>query len=190
MSTQQNYKIIISGPVGAGKTTAIGALSDIPPVCTDAQASDHVADMKECTTVAMDYGVIDMGGGAKVHLYGTPGQDRFDFMWNIMTEGALGLILLINNAQPDPLADLRRFLTAFSDFIATAPACVGVTHLDEKTAPDLDQYQHVLTEYAQGRVMPVFSVDARSKQDMNILLMAILGMLDPHIVADVLRDAS
>ncbi|HHB13176.1 MAG TPA: GTP-binding protein [Chromatiales bacterium] len=185
MNTQQNYKIIISGPVGAGKTTAIAALSDIVPVRTDARPTDEVAAAKNATTVALDYGTIELGAEAKVHLYGTPGQDRFDFMWDIMTDGALGLILLMNNAQPDPLADLRQFLSAFSDFLQTAPFCVGVTHMDVKSTPTLEDYHKAMSRQVRDRVVPVFSVDGRSRRDVNVLLMAMLGMIEPRILADV-----
>ena len=73
-------KIIFTGPVGVGKTTAISALSDEPPVQTDASASDITLVRKGYTTVAMDYGVIHLDEETKVHLYGTPGQERFNFM--------------------------------------------------------------------------------------------------------------
>ena len=76
-------KIIFTGPVGVGKTTAIAALSDDPPIQTDASASDMTAVRKGYTTVAMDYGLIQLDENTKVHLYGTPGQERFDFMWDI-----------------------------------------------------------------------------------------------------------
>jgi len=184
---QQNYKIVISGPVGAGKTTAIAALSDVAPVVTDARPSDEVAKLKSGTTVAMDYGMIDLGTAA-VHLYGTPGQERFDFMWDIMLEGALGLILLINNRHADPLGDLRRFLDAYASFIATMPFCVGVTHMDMRPRPPLAAYHEALERRGYPTV-PVFSVDGRSRQDMNLLLMAMLGMIEPAIVADTLQDA-
>ena len=75
----RHNKIIFSGTVGAGKSTAIAALSDIPPVSTEAMASDETAKLKRTTTVAMDYGVLNLPDGEKVMLYGTPGQERFDF---------------------------------------------------------------------------------------------------------------
>ena len=92
----QQYKIIFSGPVNAGKTTAIKVLSDIDVVSTEARASDHVKVKKENTTVAMDYGRINLDSETAVHLYGTPGQARFNFMWEILAQGALGLVLLID----------------------------------------------------------------------------------------------
>jgi signal recognition particle receptor subunit beta len=98
----RHNKIIFSGTVGAGKSTAINALSDIPTVSTEAVASDDTARLKRTTTVAMDYGVLNLPGGEKVMLYGTPGQERFSFMWDILSEGGIGLILLINNANTAP----------------------------------------------------------------------------------------
>ena len=74
------YKIIIAGPVGAGKTEAIRSLSDKGVVTTEEIASDDVAKMKKTTTVAMDYGVMILESGEQVRLYSTPGQRRFDFM--------------------------------------------------------------------------------------------------------------
>ena len=106
----RHNKIIFSGTVGAGKSTAINALSDIPPVSTEALASDDTAKLKKTTTVAMDYGVLNLPDGEKVMLYGTPGQERFSFMWDILSEGGIGMVLLINNANTDPLSDLKGYL--------------------------------------------------------------------------------
>lgn len=78
-----NHKIIFTGPVGTGKTTAISSISDSPVIRTDEQASDMTKDRKQETTVAMDYGVMILGDNERIHLYGTPGQERFSFMWDI-----------------------------------------------------------------------------------------------------------
>jgi signal recognition particle receptor subunit beta len=104
------HKIILTGPVGAGKTTAISALSDIPVVKTGARANDAVAMRKDQTTVAMDYGVLALDGGVQLHLYGTPGQERFSFMWDILTAGGVGLVLLLDNARTDPSRTWNYFL--------------------------------------------------------------------------------
>ncbi len=85
-----HYKVLFTGPVGAGKTTAIRTISDHLPMMTDVAATDETRDRKPSTTVAMDYGVIRLGRDEVVHLYGTPGQDRFDFMWEILTKGGGG----------------------------------------------------------------------------------------------------
>ena len=78
------YKLVFAGPVGAGKTTAVQSLSDIEVVSTESVATDETRRLKRTTTVAMDYGVMRLDNGDQVHLYGTPGQKRFDFMWDIL----------------------------------------------------------------------------------------------------------
>jgi len=84
------HKIIFAGPVGAGKTTAISVISDIPIVSTDESASDMTLVRKPNTTVAMDYGLMKLDGQERVHLYGTPGQERFNFMWDDPDRGRFG----------------------------------------------------------------------------------------------------
>ena len=124
------YKIIFTGPVGAGKTTAIHAISDIPPIKTDASATDMTRNKKAATTVAMDYGVMNLAGSEKLHLYGTPGQERFDFMWDILTTGGIGLILLLDNTRADPFQDMKFFLDSFAAFIERTHVAIGVTQMD------------------------------------------------------------
>lgn len=180
------YKIVFSGPVGAGKTTAIGTVSGIPPVVTDVRAGDEVAGRKAVTTVAMDYGVLDLESGPRVHLYGTPGQERFDFMWEILGEGALGLVLLVTNTRPDPLGDLGFFLEAFDPLIRRSRLAVGVTGLDVVPEPVLGEYRRVLGE--RGLRPPVLQVDARRRQDVATLIRELLpsqarGPAGPRAVA-------
>ncbi|MEO8120831.1 MAG: ATP/GTP-binding protein, partial [Rhodoferax sp.] len=122
------YKVVFTGPVGSGKTTAIQTLSDIAVVQTEAAATDQVRALKPATTVAMDYGLMKLASGDKVHLYGTPGQQRFDFMWDILSRDAHGLVLLINAAARDPIDDLRQFCQQFRPFIERNELVVGVTH--------------------------------------------------------------
>lgn len=176
-----DHKIIFSGPVGAGKTTAISALSDMPIITTDEQATDMTAERKKETTVAMDYGIMNLEDGERIHLYGTPGQERFDFMWDILVEGGIGLILLINNNRPDPFRDLAFFLESFADFIDETTVAIGVTRMDEVRKPTIEEYhEHLL---AQGRKLPVFEVDAREQADVSLLVEALLYSLDPGIEA-------
>jgi len=176
-----HYKIIFSGPPGAGKTTAIGAISDIPPVKTDARTQEKGVTRygKEGITVAMDYGIMQLPGGDKIHLYGTPGQERFNFMWEILSEGGLGLILLIDNARPEPLQDLRFFLEAYQTFIARSEIAIGVTRMDLKPKPDLSQYRQAVKELNLNP--PIFQLDARSRRDVSLLIQALLFSLDPML---------
>ncbi len=173
-----HYKIIFAGPVGAGKTTAVTAASDIPPVRTDAAASDEVRALKPNTTVAMDYGAMKLADGSTIHLYGTPGQQRFDFMWEILTEGGIALLLMIDNSRGDPLKELRFYLGAFSGFIRKTAVAIGVTHVDLAATPRLSDYRQELDRAGFGCV-PVFEVDARSRRDVCLLIEAVLSVIDP-----------
>lgn len=173
------YKIIFTGPVGAGKTTAINTISDVPPVKTDAAASDMTKNRKASTTVAMDYGVMNLAGGEKIHLYGTPGQERFDFMWDILTVGGIGLVLLIDNTRADPFQDMKFFLDAFGKFINDTSVAIGVTQMDLSSKPTIDDYHIQLQSF--GLKPPVFAVDAREKNDVSLLVQALLYSLDPGL---------
>ena len=174
-----DYKIIFSGPVGAGKTTAIGAISDIAPITTDELASDMTRAQKPGTTVAMDYGMLKLAEGERIHLYGTPGQERFDFMWEILTQGGIGLILLLNNTRPDPFRDMHFFLDAFKRFIGETRVVIGVTQMDLADKPSIDDY-HLQLE-SSGAKTPIFEVDARMKKDVSLLVEALLYSLDPGL---------
>jgi signal recognition particle receptor subunit beta len=173
------YKIIFTGPVGAGKTTAIESISDTPPIKTDAAASDMTKSRKAATTVAMDYGIMNLAGGEKIHLYGTPGQERFDFMWDILTIGGIGLILLLDNTRADPFQDMKFFLDSFSKFIQDTDVAIGVTQMDLSNKPTIEEY-HIQLQ-ALGFKPPVFSVDARVKNDVSLLVQSLLYSLDPGL---------
>lgn len=170
-----NHKIIFTGPVGAGKTTAIATISDKPVVTTEANASDDVKKRKATTTVAMDYGVLNLPDGTSVHLYGTPGQQRFDYMWDILTKGGLGLVVLLDNTRNDPLSDLELYLKSFEEFLADRPVCIGVTRMDLSPEPRLNAYQSKLAD--MGVYAPVFEVDAREDNDVKTLVRSLLHLI-------------
>lgn len=173
-------KIIFAGPVGSGKTTAISAISDIMVVGTEAKASDEVAQRKSNTTVAMDYGILNLEDGGKVHLYGTPGQERFSFMWDILSEGAMGFVILIDSARPDPLSDLDFYVNAFRKSITSCgnALVIGVTRTELNPQVDLlDSFNERLA--AMKLIVPVFEVDGRQREDVKQMLLALLTLLDP-----------
>jgi signal recognition particle receptor subunit beta len=178
----KDRKIIFTGPVGAGKSTAIATLSDIAPVRTDVRSQDSSLRSKPTTTIAMDYGVIDLGDGERVHLYGTPGQQRFNFMWEVLAEGAMGLIVLINNTRPNPIGDLQFFLDAFAGLIRRTRVAVGITQTDLAPSPDLDDYHRILSSVYPHA--PLFTADAREHAHVSLLLEALLIFLDPRLEAD------
>ena len=103
------YKILFTGTMGAGKSTAINTLSETESINTDVLNSDSSVQ-KERTTVGLDFGQFTLDNGDRIRMFGTPGQARFDFLWKILSKGSLGLIILADNSRPDPLAgfDPRR----------------------------------------------------------------------------------
>jgi len=180
MTTETDHKkIIFTGPVGAGKTTAIQTMSDTPIVSTNEGTSDMTKNRQAHTTVAMDYGQIKIGDKEKIHLYGTPGQERFSFMWDILTKGALGLILLLDNSRENPQQDLKFYTNSFKYFIAQGELVIGITRIDEEKSPTIQDYRQWLEE--QSIDAPVFSVDAREKQDVSSLVQALLYSIDPGV---------
>jgi signal recognition particle receptor subunit beta len=169
-------KLVFAGTMGSGKTTAIRALSDIPPVSTEVANQDPAAHAKSHTTVALDYGEVNFGEGDKLRLYGTPGQDRFSFMWPVIARGAMGVILLVDHSRPDPVADMLRYMEQFREHAATTQFVVGVGRIAEERAADLENYVECLA--ARGWVCPVLSVDVRRKDDVLLLVDVLLSLIE------------
>jgi len=178
---KNSHKIIFTGPVGAGKTTAIKTLSDTPVISTEQYATDDVKDKKEKTTVAMDYGMVRLDGGENIHLYGTPGQRRFDFMWEILVQNAIGVVILVDNANEDPTKDLDFFLSHFSKLIKDkgVAVAVGLTRTDLRVQHKLDDYHKILKKYQFSS--PVFEVDARKGKEVSMLVQALLFSIDQSV---------
>lgn len=177
------YKLLITGTMGAGKTTAIRAISDIEPIVTDVANHDRSVD-KARTTVGLDYGMLSLDNGDRVRLFGTPGQARFDFLWQILARKALGLIILTDNSRPDPLADLTMFLDGFAESLTTLPCVVGVGRHDTHPHVTLDQYADVLE--ARGMVFPIIPVDVRQRADVVLLIDTLLGQIEAGMNMDLL----
>lgn len=169
-------KFIFTGTPGAGKTTAIAAISDYPPVSTDALVTDDLIEVKEGTTVAMDFGELTLDSGERIGLYGTPGQERFRHMWEILINGGLGLIILVDNSRPDPIADLKIYLDNFKQFILDTGAVIGITRSDLNPKIGLQNYQDFLEK--EGWVLPIFEADARSKDDVLLLLDMLMATVE------------
>lgn len=171
----QRLKIVFSGPMGAGKTKAISNLSDTPVVSTEVQNTDLEAHSKLLTTVGMDYGELTLEGTAGIGLYGTPGQERFNFIWPILVQGALGIIILIDHSAINPVQDLAYYLEAF-DKIYKGRIIIGVSHIDKNPEREFDIYRQWLND--NQRNLPIFPVDMRKKEDVLLLVEAIITTLE------------
>lgn len=168
------HVILFTGPMGAGKTTAIRSLSEIEVVSTEAGNSErHIVD-KATTTVALDYGEIVIGSDDKVRLYGIPGQKRFNFMWTILKKRAKGMVLLVNTDAPDPIGELTFFLDEFRELYDRGGVVVGVTRSDVLDGPSLDDFHEALERTNPGLVIPVFTVDPRESSQMQNMLLALV----------------
>jgi signal recognition particle receptor subunit beta len=169
-------KLIVTGSMGAGKTTFVTAISDFPPVRTDVPiTADQVRGDKTTTTVALDYGAMTLDDGRRLLIFGTPGQRRYDFMCRILARGALGVVILIDHAGDDPEGDLGYYVDLFRETIADTGAVVGVTHVDEKPGSSLHPYHEVLA--SRELVLPVFSIDARRQDHIVTVCEALIAMI-------------
>lgn len=172
------YKILFTGTMGAGKTTAIGAVSETPPVVTDVLNTDS-SHSKSHTTVGLDFGQLTLPNGDRVRLFGTPGQARFDFLWKILVQNALGLVILVDNSRPDPIADLKVYLDGFAEELKHLPCVIGVGRLPSHPSPGLDEY---LDEMARRElVLPVLEVDVRQRADVVLLIDTLLAQLEASL---------
>ncbi len=180
MSTSAAHlKIVFAGSVGAGKTTSISAISDVGVISTEEATTDEVNLLKDLTTVAMDYGQIHLQDGTKIHVYGAPGQQRFDFMWEILSLGSLGVILLIDDTAEDPLHELKLYFDAFSIHMKNRTLVVGITRADLNINHDIGEYRRFVAAY--DRTIPIFTIDSRNRDEVKSLVRTLLYRIDPWL---------
>ena len=172
----QQYKIVFGGTIGSGKSSAIKALSEIDVLSTEALNTDLESHEKMLTTVGIDYGEITLDDGVKVGLYGTPGQDRFDFIWAVICKGAIGTIVMIDHATENPLIDLDHYVQAFQPFGNNI--VIAITHIDRKPERTLSIYRDWLK--ARELNYPLFFVDARQQDDVLLLVETLIASVEVH----------
>lgn len=173
-----DYKILLVGGSGSGKTTAIATVSETGVVNTDVFNTDDRLN-KEMTTVGLDYGEITVptAPGTRLRLYGTPGQTRFSFIWQTLALGSAGIVLLADNSQPEPLESLKYYLQYFKNLLADKSKAVvlGVVKTDLSPSPDRLAWQQMLRE--SGFDIPVMIIDAREYDSVCQLLIALSSQL-------------
>lgn len=174
-----SLKIVLVGNVGAGKTTAIASVSETSMLGTEAKATEGEAlHRKATTTVGIEYSVLHIRN-TKVHLYGTPGQHRFDFMSSIACQGAVGMIIMIDNAHQQPLVEIDYFFQRHGDFLQKHPAIVAITHYDDNnTQTYLIEYHRYLK--TQGISCPVMRLDARDKHQVRSMIEKLCAEIMRH----------
>lgn len=173
------YKLVFTGTTGAGKTTAINAISETATIVTDVANTDPTL-AKASTTVGLDFGQINLANGDRVRLFGTPGQSRFDFMWKILVKDAFGLIILIDNSRPAPLEDLEIYLNGFSHELQTTPCVIGVGRTESHSYPTLDDFSIKLEN--QNLTLPVIPVDVRRAEDVTLLIDILMAQAEADLI--------
>jgi hypothetical protein len=166
-------KLVVCGGYGAGKTTFVGAISEIVPITTEAPLTEvslgtdeGAVATKLATTVALDFGRISLDSGLVLYLFGTPGQSRFRFAWDEVARGAIGAVVLV---------DSRRLHDCFPsvDFCEARgiPFVVAVNRFEGELEHDLDAIREALVLPEQ---VPVLGIDARSRADAKGTLIALV----------------
>lgn len=166
-------KLVLAGAMGAGKSTAIAALADAPPVSTEMPIVDGIRGSKTTTTVALDFATAMLEDGTPLFLYGLPGQDHLSFMRPIVLEGALGALMMLDGRDPDLPATCQEWLDSLHDHDPALPLAIGITHTDLVGDFSLEPLRALLHE-RRVRV-PAFTVDARDRAQMAHLVRALLA---------------
>lgn len=172
-----NIKLVLAGPVGAGKSTAIASLSDTPPVTTEMPMLDGPMGEKTTTTVAMDFSMIHLEDEAPLFVYGLPGQEHFSFMRSIVLEGALGVILLLNAASPSLEEDCAHWLDSITESHPDIAIVIGITHADTAMDFSLSDIRQIMRQ--RKLMLPTLTIDARDKAQMYNLVRALLSEITP-----------
>jgi small GTP-binding protein len=177
-STKQSrqVKIVITGPFGAGKTTLITTMSEIAVLTTERKVtSSGEKAVKSNTTVAMDFGRMTIDTELVLYLFGTPGQKRFDFMWEILADGMLGFVVLVDASREESFEEAAEILKFFTDG-ASVPFVVAVNKGDDQQDGGVAQARSWLHLADDVRCVPVNATERESVK--GVLLELLYAVLD------------
>lgn len=171
----QTVKMVVTGPFNSGKTAFIEAVSEIDVVSTERKISSDAERIKETTTVAMDFGRITVDDDLVLYLFGTPGQKRFDFMWEILSEGMLGFIVIVDSARPETFREAKSILETFRAYAPT-PYVVAANKQDLPDAWDVDDLRIALRIDSKIKLLPSVAPDKESVK--TVLLELLYSILE------------
>jgi hypothetical protein len=176
----QTVKMVITGPYASGKTEFIKSISEIDVVATEAPVSEGTfeATVKSQTTVAMDFGRITVDDDLVLYLFGTPGQRRFDFMWEILAEGMLGFVVMVDSTKPETFREAKSILETFRAYAPT-PYVVAANKQDMPDAWPAEDLRIALRIDEHVKLLPCVAREREAvKKVLLELLYAILEEMD------------
>ncbi|GAC1431074.1 MAG: ATP/GTP-binding protein [Chloroflexota bacterium] len=166
-----SLKVLITGPFNAGKTRFISSASDAPPVLTEEVTVGRERAIKPSTTIALDYGKTTLGD-VHVYLFGTPGQERFSFMRELLAQGMDGYVVLADSVDLDALDQVQHVLATFAT-LSSVPHVVAASKTDVPGALDAEELRELLDLPA---AVPLLPCDARERESVHAVLAALLAM--------------
>lgn len=175
----QTVKMVITGPFSSGKTEFIRSISEIDVVTTERGiTSETERAVKDSTTVAMDFGRITVDDDLVLYLFGTPGQRRFDFMWEILAEGMLGFVVMVDSTKPETFREAKSILETFRAYAPT-PYVVAANKQDVQDAWNTDDLRIALRIEDGVKLLPCVASDKESVKTVLLeLLYSILEEMD------------
>lgn len=174
----QSVKMVVTGPFSAGKTEFIRSVSEIDVVSTERKISSEKERVKETTTVAMDFGRITVDKELVLYLFGTPGQKRFDFMWEILSEGMLGFIVMVDSSRPETFREARSILETFRAYAPT-PYVVAANKQDQSDAWEINDMRIALRLESRVKLLNCIAIEKDVVKSIILeLLYSILEEMD------------
>jgi hypothetical protein len=167
--------MVVTGPFSSGKTQFVGSISEIDVVSTERKISSEAEKVKEQTTVAMDFGRITVDDDLILYLFGTPGQRRFDFMWEILAEGMLGFVVIVDSSRPETFREAKSILETFRAYAPT-PYVVAANKQDVPDAWALDDLRIALRLEDNVKLLPCIATNKEKVK--SVLLELLYGILE------------